>query len=75
MFSSNDRIKFLEREIIVFREESLKLYDKLEKTTAELDSYKAKYQDVLQQYQASECTARELIKATKHQDRERIIAQ
>lgn len=30
MFSANDRIRYLEKEVIVFREEALKLYDKLE---------------------------------------------
>lgn len=29
MFSSNDRIKFLEKEIAVFREEAILVYDKL----------------------------------------------
>jgi septation ring formation regulator EzrA len=30
MFSSNDRIQYLEKEMIIFREEALKLYNKLD---------------------------------------------
>lgn len=30
MFSSNDRIQYLEKEMVIFREEALKLYSKLD---------------------------------------------
>ena len=30
MFSSNDRIQYLEKEMVIFREEALKLYNKLD---------------------------------------------
>lgn len=66
MFSANDRIKFLEKEIVVFREESLKLYDKLEKTSTELEYYRKKYEEAVAQLQASQTTVRESIKVTKN---------
>jgi hypothetical protein len=30
MFSSNDRIQYLEKELAIFREETMKLYKKLD---------------------------------------------
>lgn len=54
MFSANDRIKFLEKQIAVFREEAIRVYEKLEKTSTELELYKRKYDDISRMYQLSE---------------------
>jgi hypothetical protein len=35
MFSSNDRIQYLEKEMVIFREEALKLYSKVDLLTQE----------------------------------------
>ena len=45
MFSANDRIRYLEKEVAVFREEAIKLYDKLDKKNLELTVLKEKIGD------------------------------
>ena len=35
MFSSNDRIQYLEKEMVIFREEALRLYSKVDLLTQE----------------------------------------
>ena len=42
MFSANDRIQYLEKQMIIFREEALKLYDKIDEKTQENDVLKAR---------------------------------
>lgn len=42
MFSSNDRIQYLEKEMVIFREEALKLYTKLDQKHQENELLKAK---------------------------------
>ena len=42
MFSANDRIQYLEKQMIIFREEALKLYDKIDEKTQENDILKAR---------------------------------
>jgi hypothetical protein len=46
MFSANDRIQYLEKEMIIFREEALKLYDKIDEKTQENDFLKAKIKEM-----------------------------
>lgn len=47
MFSANDRIRYLEKEVALFREEAIKLYDKLGKKEVELTVSKEKMADFL----------------------------
>jgi hypothetical protein len=42
MFSANDRIQYLEKELFIFREETMKLYNKLSDKTHELEVAKNK---------------------------------
>ena len=42
MFSANDRIQYLEKQMIIFREEARKLYDKIDEKTQENDILKAR---------------------------------
>ena len=51
MFSANDRIQYLEKEMIIFREEALKLYDKIDEKTQENDFLKAKIKEMEKQQQ------------------------
>ena len=39
---------YLEKQIILFREEALKLYDRLEEKTQEAEIYKIKTKDLMQ---------------------------
>lgn len=44
MFSANDRVKFLEKEVCLFRDESIRMYDRLDKANQEMEMYKKKYE-------------------------------
>ena len=46
MFSSNDRIQYLEKQMVIFREEALKLYSKLDAVTQENEHLKNRIRDI-----------------------------
>jgi hypothetical protein len=49
MFSSNDRIQYLEKELSVFREEAVRLYDRIEQKKLEEHVDKIKIKELLQE--------------------------
>lgn len=46
MFSSNDRIQYLEQELAIFREETMKVYNRLDQKNLEIDLLKIKVKDL-----------------------------
>lgn len=54
MFSSNDRIQYLEKEMVIFREEALKLYNKLDEKTQENELLKNKVREFEKEHEMQE---------------------
>lgn len=63
--SSFDRIAILEKQLVLFREESLKLYDGLEKRNRECEQYKLRLQEVTSENKFLEGEVKKLMKRTK----------
>ena len=61
----NDRVHYLEKQITLFREEALKLYDRLEQKTQEAEIYKIKCKDLEKTCYISQKEVRELSKGRK----------
>lgn len=64
-FSSNDRIVHLEKQIAIFREEALKLYDKVDLKTRENDELKLRLKTCEKENLAQQKDMKELIKRVK----------
>ena len=65
MFSSNDRIQYLEKEMVIFTEEALKLYAKLDQMTQENEYLKGRIKEIEKEHQMIEENEREQIKSFK----------
>jgi predicted RNase H-like nuclease (RuvC/YqgF family) len=65
MFSSNDRIQYLEKEMVIFREEALKLYSKLDSMTQENEYLKNRIREIEKEHLLREEHEREQIKSFK----------
>lgn len=63
--TDNDRAYYLERQLIVFREEALKLYDRLDQKTQEAELYQMKVKDLEKSVELEKNTVKDLIKETK----------
>ena len=61
----NDRVHYLEKQITLFREEALKLYDRLEEKTQEAEIYRLKAKDLEKTCFISQKEVRELTKMKK----------
>lgn len=67
MFSSNDRIQYLEKEMVIFREEALKLYNKLDEKVQENQILKTKIKELEKEHFVREIQDRQQLKITKTQ--------
>lgn len=65
MFSSNDRIQYLEKEMVIFREEALKLYSKLDTVSQENEHLKNRIKEIEKQQQMVEEHEKEQLKSFK----------
>ena len=72
MFSANDRIKFLEKELTLFREEAARTYEHMEKKLTENEDYRRKYEDTLSFCQTLEANNKELMKQNKILEMQRV---
>ena len=63
---SNDRAVFLEKQLILFREEALKLYDKLEEKTQECEHHKSQARELEKAKAIAEKENRELLRDNKN---------
>jgi hypothetical protein len=64
--NSFDRISVLEKQLVLFREESLKLYDSLEEKNRECDQYKLKLDEASSHNRFLEAEVKKLMKRTKY---------
>ena len=62
---SNDRAVFLEKQLILFREEALKLYDKLEEKTQECEHHKSQAREFEKARSIVEKENKELLRENK----------
>lgn len=62
MFSSNDRIQYLEKEMVIFREEALKLYAKLDAMAQENEHLRNRIKEIEKQQQLVEEHEKEQLK-------------
>ena len=67
MFSSNDRIQYLEKEMVIFREEALKLYNKLDEKVQENQILKTKIKELEKEHFVREIQDRQQLKISKTQ--------
>jgi hypothetical protein len=72
---SNDRAVFLEKQLILFREEALKLYDKLEEKTHECETHKTALREAQRTTAIFEKENRELLRTVKSLEAQLTISE
>lgn len=70
---SNDRAVFLEKQLILFREEALRLYDKLEEKTQESEMNKSRIKDLEKSLAILEKENKDILKTNKNNQASMIL--